>query len=70
MSLNVYELARMNYLAYAAGDARPVPDIEEHHRRREAGVRQRQERTTEDREASNWRYYGKGVERWDNVRID
>lgn len=70
VSLNIYELARMNYLAYAAGGANPVPDIDEHRRRREDGVRVRQERTNDDREASNWRYYEKVVDRWDNVRID
>ena len=69
VSLNIYELARVNYLAYAAGGANPVPDLEEHRRRRETDVQVRQPRTNADREASNWRYYGKLVDRWDEVRI-
>ena len=69
VSLTLYDLARMNYYAYAAGGANPVPDLEEHRRRREEGVRVRQERTSGDREASNWRYYGEMLDRWDTVRI-
>jgi ribulose-5-phosphate 4-epimerase/fuculose-1-phosphate aldolase len=69
VSLNIYELARVNYLAYAAGGATPVPDLEEHRRRRESDIAVRQPRTNADREASNWRYYGKLVDRWDEVRI-
>jgi 3,4-dihydroxyphthalate decarboxylase len=70
VSLNIYELARINYLAYAAGGANPVPDLEEHRRRRDGNVQMRAARTANDREASNWRYYGKLVDRWDTVRID
>jgi len=69
VSLNIYELARVNYLAYAAGGANPVPDLEDHRRRRQDGVRVRQDRTSADREAASWRIYKKLLDRWDTVRI-
>jgi ribulose-5-phosphate 4-epimerase/fuculose-1-phosphate aldolase len=69
VSLNIYELARVNYLAYAAGDAKPVPDLDDHRRRREEGVRVRQDRTPADRGASSWRFYKKLLDRWDTVRL-
>jgi len=62
ISLNVYELARLNYYAYAAGGAHPVPDLEEHRRRRAEGVAVRQDRGSADREGSHWRYQRKFVE--------
>src|SRR5205807_6035818 len=69
VSLNIYELARVNYLAYAAGGANPVPDLDEHRRRREDGVAMRQDRTSADRESSGWRFYKKLLDRWDTVRV-
>lgn len=54
ISLNLYELARMNYLAYAIGNPKPVPaeDLEEYKRRWEQqGFR----RGREEQEPSAWR---------------
>jgi len=53
ISLNVYELARMNYLAYAIGEPKPVPeeDLLEYKRRWERGFRRR----LEEEEPSAWR---------------
>jgi ribulose-5-phosphate 4-epimerase/fuculose-1-phosphate aldolase len=59
-SLNVFELARMNYLAYAVGNPRSVPqqDLDEYKRRWEQRTR-KQEKSRQDEEPSDWRYYRK-----------
>jgi ribulose-5-phosphate 4-epimerase/fuculose-1-phosphate aldolase len=58
MALN--ELARMNYLAYAIGQPKPIPqeDIDEARARRESGEpRARPGNVVYDRYAPAWRYY-------------
>lgn len=57
ISLNVYELARMNYLAYAIGNPKPVPqeDVREYQRRWERGSRRRLEGDFRG-EPADWRY--------------
>jgi ribulose-5-phosphate 4-epimerase/fuculose-1-phosphate aldolase len=59
ISLNVFELARMNFLAYSIGDPKPVPeeDLKEYQRRWEKGVRKRLEGPSSTGEHSDWRYY-------------
>jgi len=62
ISLQIYELARLNYLAYAIGQPQPVPqrDEEEYLGRREAdpsGAARRQTSTTG--EPSFWKYQRK-----------
>ncbi|HLQ31229.1 MAG TPA: class II aldolase/adducin family protein [Chloroflexota bacterium] len=60
ISLRVFELARLNYMAYAIGGPRPVPDLEDHRRRWSSG-RGRQPRGG-DVESSEWRYQRKLLE--------
>ena len=59
VSLNLFELARMNYLAYAIGNPNPVPeeDLQEYRRRWREGFRRRLEGTSSTGEPSDWRYY-------------
>lgn len=61
ISLNVYELARMNYLAYAIGSPKPVPeeDLLEYKRRWERGFRQR----LEEQEPTAWRSHKRLLEK-------
>lgn len=56
--LNVFELARMNYLAYAIGDPQPVPekDMQEYQRRWGSGFRKRLEGASSSGEHPDWRY--------------
>ena len=65
ISMNVFELARMNYLAYAIGDPKPIPpeDMEEYKRRWAAGVRRRLAGPSSTGEPSDWRYYKKLVQK-------
>lgn len=58
ISLNVFELARMNYLAYAIGDPRAIPeaDIQEYQRRWREGLRKRLEGPSSTGEHPDWRY--------------
>lgn len=58
ISLNVFELARMNYLAYSIGDPKPVPerDLKEYQQRWAQGVRRRLEGPSSTGEPSDWRY--------------
>jgi ribulose-5-phosphate 4-epimerase/fuculose-1-phosphate aldolase len=58
ISLNVFELARMNYLAYAIGTPKPIPqeDINEYQQRWAKGFRRRDEEVSSGREPSDWRY--------------
>lgn len=60
VSLNVFELARMNYLAYAIGNPQAVPqrDIDEYQQRWQRGTRRRQGPPTSS-EPSFWRYHKK-----------
>lgn len=62
ISLNLYELARMNYLAYAIGNPRPVPaeDLEEYKRRWEQGFRRR----LEEQEPSAWRSHKRLLQKY------
>lgn len=59
ISLNVFELARVNYLAYAIGNPKPIPeeDMREYRRRWEQGVRKRLQGPSSSGESSDWRYY-------------
>jgi ribulose-5-phosphate 4-epimerase/fuculose-1-phosphate aldolase len=65
ISLNVFELARMNYLAYAIGTPRAVPeeDIQEYRRRWERGIRRKGKGASPNEEPSDWRYYKRLVEK-------
>jgi len=58
IALNTYELARMNYLAYAIGEPKPIPegDITEYKRRWAGGFRRRLEGPSRTGEHSDWRY--------------
>lgn len=58
ISLSVFELARMNCLAYAIGDPQPIPqaDIEEYQRRWKDGFRKRFEGPSSTGEHPDWRY--------------
>ena len=64
LSLNVFELARMNYLAYAIGDPQPIPqqDIDEYQARGERDQR-RSGRSSTTGESSFWKYQRKLLER-------
>lgn len=61
ISMNLFELARMNYLAYSIGNPKPIPvkDIEEYRRRWEAGALKRVEEKGSTAEPSDWRCYKK-----------
>ncbi len=61
ISLNVFELARMNFLAYSIGNPKPVPeeDLKEYQQRWEKGVRKRLEGPSSTGEHSDWRYHKK-----------
>jgi len=65
ISMNLFELARMNYLAYSIGNPKPIPedDLKEYERRWEQGVRRRLEGPSSTGESSDWRYYKKLVEK-------
>ncbi|HWP60873.1 MAG TPA: class II aldolase/adducin family protein [Candidatus Acidoferrales bacterium] len=58
ISLNVFELARMNYLAYAIGDPKPIPqqDLEEYKQRWARGQRARLQGPSSTGEHADWRY--------------
>jgi len=58
ISMNLFELARMNYLAYSIGSPKPVPerDIEEYRQRWERGTLKRKEKGSTG-EPSDWRHY-------------
>lgn len=58
VSLQAYELARLNYLAYAIGTPHSVPgeDIAEYKERHEHGQRRRLEGRTNAGESAGWRY--------------
>ena len=67
-SLTVYELARMNYLAYAIGGPKQIPqqDIDEYKRRRTSGeeTNRRPDRSgVPGEQSSGWRYQKKLLER-------
>jgi len=61
ISLNVFELARLNYLAYAIGTPKAVPerDIFEYQERWARGTRRRLQGQSTTGEPSFWRYYKK-----------
>lgn len=58
ITLNAFELARMNYLAYAIGEPKPIPeeDIKEYQRRWAGGFRKKLEGVGRSGEPSDWRY--------------
>jgi 3,4-dihydroxyphthalate decarboxylase len=58
ISLNVFELARMNYLAYAIGTPKPIPqqDMEEYKERWLKGQRTRLQGPSSTGEHPDWRY--------------
>lgn len=58
-TLNLFELARLNYLAYAIGNPKPIPaqDMEEYTRRWKRNPGRTQVAT--DREHPDWRYFKK-----------
>jgi len=68
ISMNVSELARMNYLAYAVGNPKAVPqeDLDEYKRRWERGTRRRVEKLGSAEEPSDWRYYRKLLQKQRN----
>lgn len=57
-TLNLFEMARLNYLAYAIGNPKPIParDIEEYKRRWQSRPR---ERYASGVEHPDWRYFKK-----------
>jgi ribulose-5-phosphate 4-epimerase/fuculose-1-phosphate aldolase len=57
-TLNVFELARLNYMAYAIGTPKPIPqpDIEEYSRRWRTGARKSADSKGEH---PDWRYFKK-----------
>jgi ribulose-5-phosphate 4-epimerase/fuculose-1-phosphate aldolase len=57
-TLNLFELARLNYLAYAIGNPKPIPaqDMEEYQRRWQKRPR---ERYPAELEHPDWRYFTK-----------
>src|SRR5713226_5976087 len=57
ISLNVFELARMNYLAYAVGDPKPIAeeDLEEYRRRWKVGMQGKAEARGPSQEHPDWR---------------
>lgn len=59
ISLNLFELARMNYLAYAIGDPTPIPeqDLVEYRRRWKAGMTSKGEPRGPGQEHPDWRYH-------------
>ena len=65
ISLNVFELARMNYLAYAIGQPKPVPeqDIKEYQERWAKGNRKRSEQEATALEPSDWRWQRQRLEK-------
>ncbi|MEA2640595.1 MAG: 3,4-dihydroxyphthalate decarboxylase [Chloroflexota bacterium] len=63
----IHELARMNYMAYAIGDPKSIPqqDIDEMARRRESGRGgTRPSNVVYDRFASAWKYYKQLLGEW------
>jgi hypothetical protein len=55
--MNLFELARMNYMAYAIGEPKSIPqlDIDEYARR---NISEKPERTARTRaDSSTWHYY-------------
>jgi ribulose-5-phosphate 4-epimerase/fuculose-1-phosphate aldolase len=58
VSLNTFELARLNYMAYAIGNPKPVPeeDIKEYQSRWAKGTRRRDRESSGAGEPSDWRY--------------
>lgn len=65
ISMNLLELARMNYLAYALGNPIPVPqeDIDEHQSRWLRGIKQGQSKAKTDEEPPDWRYYKRLIQK-------
>lgn len=64
ISLNFYELSRMNYLAYAIDRPRPVPDLNENvSALRGEGRRERRERISSTGEPSDWRWHKQWLEK-------
>ncbi len=60
ISLKVFELARLNYMAYAIGAPKPIPDLEDHRQRWSGGGGRRPR--SGDVESSEWRYQRKLLE--------
>ncbi len=65
-TLTAYELARMNYLAYAVGDPRPIDDadIDEYARRQGDGRSRRPRGQSSTGESAFWRYNRKLLARY------
>ena len=65
-TLTAYELARMNYLAYAVGDPKPIDDadLEEYARRQSEGGGRRRRGPGTSGESSFWRYNRKLLARY------
>lgn len=62
ISLRVFELARLNYMAYAIGGPQPVPDLDAHRKRWAEGRTRSAAPPTSDVESSEWRYQRKLLE--------
>ena len=71
-TLTAYELARMNYLAYAVGDPEPIDDadIEEYARRQSEGGGRRRRGPGTTGESSFWRYNRKLLARYLGGALD
>jgi 3,4-dihydroxyphthalate decarboxylase len=66
VALNLYELARMNYLAYTIDKPRPVPDLGEDPRRGGEGSEERWRRRRQESstgEPSDWRWQKQWLEK-------
>lgn len=65
-AFTMYELARMNYMAYAIGEPKPVPEASEARMRGggEEGERRGRPRQEYDRDAPMWKYYKQVLGEW------
>jgi ribulose-5-phosphate 4-epimerase/fuculose-1-phosphate aldolase len=65
VSLNAFELARLNYMAYSIGNPKPVPeeDLREYQSRWQKGTRRGNRQESSTGEPSDWRYNKKLLEK-------
>jgi ribulose-5-phosphate 4-epimerase/fuculose-1-phosphate aldolase len=65
ISLNAFELARLNYMAYSIGNPKPVPeeDLREYQSRWQKGTRRGDRQESSTGEPSDWRYNKKLLEK-------
>ena len=60
-SVKLFELLRLNYMAYAIGTPSPVPDLKEQQERIAQGTGPRRVRTNAAGEPADWRHYKKAL---------